>query len=285
MFHKKGKGKKGRKTYKGKSRKIISYPDRANHKIMSQSTGILNFGAANLSTPTAFGNGNLLGVVVKNVNNICNFMGAFIFNLNNCPQAFRMSQLWDRYKVNKIKVKVIPLNNVADVTGAGCIPQMRIVHDYDDNSTQPPANPNNIWARRGKTHRLDKPFTFEFIPRVNYNSVNGQLASVPMLIQKAPWTNCTQIDSPLYGVKFGVRDWYCNTTPNNLILRFDITYFVSFKEQQDPNLVQNMADWDLPLVAPIDPEFIDVHGTITDSANVILYVSNSSGDEIPYVAP
>jgi len=262
-----------------------SYPDLHNFKFVNPSTGITNVLVATNQAVVPFGNAVGLGNVSKSPSNLTTFAGALQFLPANVPQLVSLAPYWDRYRVNSIKVRCIPEFNIADVVGSGAMPVMRVIHDYDDAIVSQLTAPQ-IWGRRGKEYRCDKPFSFSFVPRVNYNS-NSLGVNAPMLIQKCPWINCatTGLNIPLYGIKFGIRDWLCNATPNTMILRFEITYFMSFKEQQNSTLTQNIWDFDLHL-GPVElPDTVDLSGNIYDPSGNLLFTPDLSGNEIPYVPP
>lgn len=261
----------------------LSYADAHNFKFMNPTTGICN--SANV--PASFGNGNYIKVV-DNVSGVSSFAGTFQFSAGQVPQLSAMCPYFDRYKVNKISVKVIPENNMASPVGNGILPVMKIIHDYDDNTTTT-ANTAQIWARRGKVHRLDKPFTVSFVPRVIYNGQQvGANVPVPVLIQKCPWLNCSPTGQQiwLYGLKFAVRDWYASGI---MVCRFEITYSVSFKEQLNYGLTQNISDFGIPLVSQLpDQRYVDGQGNVWDNpefTGVPLLVADLSGNLSEYVPP
>lgn len=270
-----------------------SYPDTHNFKFMNPSTGITNTGAGATASPSAFGSGVALNKV-DNAGGLCTFVGACLFSTASCPQMSQMAQYYDRFRINKIKVRIIPEVNMASTVGQGVLPTMKVVYDFDDNVLTGATAPS-IWARRGKIFRLDKEHSFTFVPRVNYNT-NNISGNIPMLITKAPMMNCVALTSSssnfvqLYGVKFAVKDWYCTSgSPvNQNVARFEITYFVSFKDQLNNSLGLNVADFNIPLPSQLpDQDYVDASGVIYDNPGDTdpLYVPDASGNEVPYVPP
>lgn len=185
-------------------------------------------------------------------------------------------------RCNEIKVRVIPQCNYA-LAGLSTLPTMRVVMDYDDAVTP---TSSQMWARRGKTHRLDKPFSFSFKPKVLYTGTTGLNLS-----QRAPFmNNAGALTAPLYGVKFGVRDWpipdALDTIPN--ILRFEITYCLTMKEQQWINVPVNVTDYGLLLpgqVQPVAQETIDVSGNIYDLSGNMIKAPDEFGWEHAWTGP
>lgn len=211
-----------------------------------------------------------------------NFGGAMMFALGNATNWPALSAYWDRVIVNEIKVRVVPEWNVA-IAGVSLLPTMRVVMDYDDASAP---SSSQVWARRGKTHRLDKPFSFSFKPKVLYTSGTGL-----NLIQKVPYLNNTSAGGVnLYGVKFGVRDWPSlpANAPYSAVLRFEITYCVTMKEQQWINVPINVADLGLIPAnqSPTVPtEYIDVSGNIYDISGNMIKAPDEFGWEHAWTGP
>lgn len=262
---------------------------------MAPSTGITNTGTGANATPSAFGSSIALNTV-NNTGGLCTFVGACLFSTANVPQMSQMAQYFDRFRINKIKVRIIPEINYANTVGQGVLPVMKVVYDFDDNILTGATAPS-IWARRGKEFRLDKEHSITFVPRVNYNTSNNS-GNIPMLIAKAPMMNCVALTNSntnfvqLYGLKFAVKDWYCTagSPVNQNVCRFEITYHITYKEQLNNSLGLSVADLGLPFdgQAPAE-EFTDpTTGAIYDNAQFTgdpLYVPDGSGNEQPYVPP
>lgn len=222
-----------------RSKAKVSYPDRHNFKLEAGANVIYN-SAPNVVTPA--GLSLSIGEVVKQRTNFYQFGGALYFSLDKClaTTAF-LAANFDRYKINMIKIRVIPENNFSAVSGAGTLPTMKVVYDYDDANIP---TVGDVEVRRGKTYLLDKPFSIMLKPKVNqliYNTA-GVSAVSP---QPAPWINMASLLVPHFGVKFMIRDWHSNSSGNDLQLRFQIIYLVSVKEQlalkRGPSLIEEDA--------------------------------------------
>ena len=157
-----------------------------------------------------------------------NVAGVFQFCANTInPANWKIvNTTFDRYKINKITVRVIPEFSVSDQANTGTLPVMKVVRDLDDAMVP---SLGDVWARRGTLHRLNKPFTITLKPKVAFaisNATLGGYAPMP-----APWINTTYAAIPHLGVKFGIKDFFNSITPNNGTIRFEIMYYVSVREQ------------------------------------------------------
>jgi len=227
----------------------VSYPDRHNWKLDAGANVVYNSSAG---VVTAAGTSITIGNIVKQRSNIFQFGGAFDFNLDKCLSTMPyLAANFDRYKINAIKLRVIPENNFANVSGQGILPTMKVCFDYDDAKVP---TVGDVEVRRGKTHRLDKPFNIYLSPKVGAVIYNTQ-ANSGTSPQKAPWLNMASLLIPHFGVKFMVRDWYAPTSLNDIQIRFEITYMVSVKEQiavgRAPSLVE---DVDVRIPAETGPD-------------------------------
>lgn len=241
--------KKARKHYKRKGK--ISYPDRHNWVMEGKASVLYN------SAPgTPLGTGSVaIGKVIGQRPNFVQFGGAINFALNQTINATQfLAPNFDRYKINKIKIRVIPENNFSNVNGAGTLATMKVVYDYDDAMVP---TVGDVESRRGKTYRLDKPFTINLTPKIAFPLYSGPVGNQDQAYgqMKAGWMNLAQPWTPVYGVKFMVRDWFAlSTTPvNDLQVRFQIQYFVSAKEQLSINRAPSLVEeYDPPTTEIVD---------------------------------
>lgn len=150
---------------------------------------------------------------------------------------------YDMYRINFIKVKVIPECNVSTTSTGGTLPTMKVVYDWDDSSAP---TVGDVEIRRGKTYLLNKPFSFKFKPRIGVNCYTNSADPTGFLVQKAPWINMAYPNVNHYGPKFMIRDWYCNNLPNDIQVRIIITYGVSVKNQLQINRAPSLQNDDAP---------------------------------------
>lgn len=255
------KSKKSARKYQKRKAKV-SYPDRHNWKLEAGASVIYN-SAPNVVTAKG---SSVIGNVVKQRDNFYQFGGVFNFSLDQCVATNNfLAANFDRYKINAIKIRVIPEMNFASVVGFGTLPTMKVCYDYDDANVP---TVGDVEVRRGKTYRLDKPFTINLLPKIGQQlyagpSINNPPASYAAI--KAGWCNMAQRQIPHYGVKFMCRDWYANTSPNDMQVRFIITYMLSVKEQlallKPPSLVEETA--------PDSVELLDTNLNEPESGGIV----------------
>lgn len=189
------------------------------------------------------------------------FMGVYTAYMNSVytPQ---LVNLFDRYKIVGVKLKFIPQWNMINIEGKPIAPEMKIVYDFDDAqvTNQTVAQ---IWARRGKVFRLDKPVTVYYKPRVPFN-VYSLTNPTAFTSSKAPYINQVYQDVPHFGLKFAIRDWYTTTTQGqNIQMRVEAQYYVSLREQLNPEAVDlNLYDENGELIVDVD----DDRGDTNDGA-------------------
>lgn len=229
------------------------YADTHHFKTMSLDTSLTNIQSGDTWVPKANGQTVLSATTVPiGTTNRVWLSGTFTFFAQNSTQWTQLNTLFDRYHVNGIKVKFIPEFNVQDTSSVTTIPTIKVVKDLDDNIV---STVGDIWSRRGVTRRLDKPFSVYLNnPKVlmslqNYtgsgtNTVSAGLAQ--------PYINCGNGGVYLLGLKYAIKDWPVvkNSYAANVVLRMEITYYFTFKQQINPNLAL-LADQE-----PISSEFL-----------------------------
>lgn len=156
------------------------------------------------------------------------------FKLSNVLQSSDLTALYDRYKISGIKVKIIPLSNMANVNGQGVIPTMVYHVDYDDAVT--PTNDSDVRVKAGaKEVRLDKPKTIWIRPKIA-DAILGASAGTAYSVPKAaPYINMSYPDVPHYGLKMYFRDVNLSSSTGssiNTCFRFETTYYISCKDPQ-----------------------------------------------------
>lgn len=218
--------KKRRGVRKGVKRAGMrrKYADAHSFKLQSLNSVITNTVVSGIGQPQATGS-----VFIDNATSLGNrwsFGGSFRFMANQAMQINQLNTFFDRYKINGIKVTVIPQNNFSNVNGGGVLPVIRMCYDYDDNTAP---SVGDVWSRRGVERLLDKPFSVYLKPKILHQvySPTGN-ASQP---RPAGYIDMAKLDVPHYGLKFAVKDWFATSTPNDHNLRFEITYYVTVKEQ------------------------------------------------------
>lgn len=156
------------------------------------------------------------------------------FKLSNVLQSSDLTALYDRYKITGIKVKIIPLSNVANTNGQGVLPSMVYHVDYDDAQT--PTADSDVRVKAGaKEVRLDRPRTIFIKPKIA-DAILGASAGTAYSVPKAaPYINMSYPDVPHYGLKMYFRDVNLSSstgTSTNTCIRFETTYYIACKDPQ-----------------------------------------------------
>lgn len=252
----------GRKQYKARKqmrrgRKVsgmrAKYADTHSFKFQAVDTSIVNVLSPGGSGATPKANGScFIGPTYLANNNRYWFAGSFAFNMIQTLQWNQVNTLFDRYKINGIKIKVIPQNNVNDPYNTSVLPVMRMVYDYDDNGV--PAV-GDVWSRRGVERRLDKPFSVYLKPKTLGLIFTGTGQTPGNAPQTAGFLDCANGQVPHFGIKFGIKDWVAQSAiVNNLVLRFEITYYVTLKNQIQIGRSLTEIDPEVPVENVEEPE-------------------------------
>lgn len=165
------------------------------------------------------------------------FGASLIFNLSNVELPGDMTQLYDRYKISGVKVKIIPLSNTAGVGGLAYLPIVHGFADYDDANVPS----ETLIRQRGiKARRLDKPVSFFLKPRVNtmlqpgpQNLITTGYNFPTAGITKAPYINCAYPDIYHYGLKLYFRNVDLrNISAVATAFNVETTYYLCMKDPQ-----------------------------------------------------
>lgn len=156
------------------------------------------------------------------------------FKLSNVLQSGDLTALYDRYKITGIKVKIIPLSNMATTNGQGLIPTMVYHTDYDDALT--PTADADVRVKAGaKEVRLDKVRTIFIKPKIADAILGASAGTAYSVPKNAPYINMSYPDVPHYGLKMYFRDVNLNSATalsTNTCIRFETTYYVACKDPQ-----------------------------------------------------
>lgn len=231
------KNYRSKRTYKIKGvkraprRTTRRYGDGLNVKLQHSDCVVQNVQGVG---PAAFGPGCI--TQIGNVssyfgNDLADLTGSFLFRLGDTLQWKQFNSMYDRVKLNGVKITFIPQQNVslASPQVAGTAPTMKLVHDYDD--ANPPQSADAVWARQGKVFRLGKPFSVYVKPKTR-----GLLATEPQgsglsfnygkVSNPGYLDTASAADIPFFALKFGIRDWMVGAP---LRMRISIVYYVSFR--------------------------------------------------------
>lgn len=250
QYKKRRAARRGRKV-SGMRRK---YADAHSFKLQSIDTRLYNVNNGSAVVPTTAG-GTYIGSFATQPNGTVWYGGSFNFLAQNALQWNQLNTLFDRVLVSGIKVKVIPQFNVntgGTGTGVANIPRMRMVYDFDDNSV--PAV-GDIWSRRGVDRRLDKPFSVYLKPKLLVNLFTAGAGGIATAPKTTQYLNCGSAGSiPLLGLKYAIKDWpvQATTVAGGPMITFEITYYMTFREQLQINKALNEEPAQLPTVVDED---------------------------------
>lgn len=221
--------KKSAKKYNKMGLKKSRFSDGHYFKLSGADTTIFSSGSNVTSTGSVLTG---LPQVIPNTGNRVRFGGVFTFNIGSSAlYRQKLYNMFDRVKINGVKVKVIPMFNTADTGASGTLPSMKVCYDFDDLNVP---TPGDIQTRIGKTYRLDKPFSIYLKPKIlkSIVAVQGTVTNTYINAPEAPpYLDMSNAGvCSLYGIKFMIQDWYNFTGLNNGV-RFEITYYCHFKNQ------------------------------------------------------
>lgn len=155
------------------------------------------------------------------------------FALSSVPNYTEFTNLYDQYKINAVKVTLIPRGNTAEITassGASTVFQGQSVGvfsviDYDDTAVL--ANINEACQYQNmKMTRATQQHSRYLKPRFNLLSITNQGTGATGASQNTRgWLDCDYINVPHYGVKWALQQ----NVNYNLTYDVKIDYYLAFK--------------------------------------------------------
>ena len=172
----------------------------------------------------------------NNVADSYNLSLALAFSLDKCANYTDISNLVDRYKIQKAKVRCwYSSNSVGTFSPTGQSPIQPSISWDTDHDDQNPATVSAFRERMGTKSRLladGKPVFMSCQPRpapALYDGVSSAYA-VP---SRAQYVNATYTDVPHFGIKALVSDLYMPTSSTACsLLTFDIELTIVGKDFQ-----------------------------------------------------
>lgn len=153
-----------------------------------------------------------------------NFVVSPQFKLNDLPGVSELISLYDQYKINAVKLELIPQSNINEFIGE-TIPYIHSVLDYDDSVLL--ANVNEAYEYQSlksttafrKHTRYLKPFYLSM-------GLNSLATTVPVA-PKRSWISTAQSSVIHRGVKIIIED---SASANvDLQIRVKTTFYLQFK--------------------------------------------------------
>lgn len=158
---------------------------------------------------------------------------AFQFNLSALPNAGEFTNLFDRYKITGVKLRIMFLANSNDtgVASTLSIPIMHYISDLDDAA--PPTSENEILQKNFlKTRRLDEPFTYFLRPKAT-SEIYASPSSTGYSVAKSMWIDSNSLQIPHFGFKAWIGNGPSNVSTQVLgRLKVYATYYVALRDPQ-----------------------------------------------------
>lgn len=155
------------------------------------------------------------------------------FQLNKAIDNNDFTQLYDRYRIDGVKIKITPLQNVSTAGGTGLLPMVCYTQDFDDSAL---AGSYEDVARKGyaKTKTLSRPVSIFIRPKVSQEIYSGNLVAPGYSVVKPMWLDCNSNTIPHYGLKMWFRNTQlpANATGALQCFRFETIYYLSLKDTQ-----------------------------------------------------
>lgn len=182
--------------------------------------------------------------LINNTPGILNYRG-LDFRLNQCSGFESFSKVFEKYRINMVVVKIIPCmtqvqtglaGGTVTPSGTDEIPMIYTMIDYNDTAF-PATGIDTFFTtkRRCKKTMATRSITYKFRPKL-LNVVYGGLSSGALnpsyTAKTSEWLELNEgsesTDVPHFGFKAAIDG---ATTVNKFRSRFEITYYVSFKDR------------------------------------------------------
>lgn len=153
------------------------------------------------------------------------------FQLNSVIDYTDITQLFDRYKITGIALKLHYLASGGLATGAVSLPTVHYAYDFDDADI-PGTLQTVITKAYCKTRVLNanRPTKIYLKPRLSKEIFNSPV-STGYSSEKPCWLDCNSAGVPHYGVKFWITEWNGGVDNNNA-LRIQPIYYLALKDTQ-----------------------------------------------------
>lgn len=151
------------------------------------------------------------------------------FFLSQLPNYTEFTNLYDQYKISRIKVKFIYSANSQDVTTAAnitALPNLLTVVDNNDSTALTSAG-DYCQYKDFRIRRMDKPCSVYFKPQFAVAAYSGAFTSYA---SKTGWIDCASYNVKHYGLKFGVDPmFYGDGSSVTGRVQCILTYYMKFR--------------------------------------------------------
>lgn len=190
---------------------------------------------SNLVTGRAgtFGNNDVLNIAATTdqfVPGTTQVAGAFRFALAQASNVTEITNLFDNYRIVRVKLMLSLSANNGDLVGAAStlpIPMIHYTYDPDDG-TVPASRTGVLENGYCRSRRLDKPFSITVTPRAQ-QSVVGGVGSAGGLLPTSTWLDCASPAIYHYGVKFWMDQFPYTSTDKQFALTITPVYYLEAK--------------------------------------------------------
>jgi len=185
-----------------------------------------------------------IGAVGPDDNGLYQFGGSMKFQLSDIVDPSDFTTLFDRYKLNKVIVYIMPLTgSVGYVENAttgnirsSAVPTILYAIDYDDAQI-PGASQILLERQNCKSRRLNRTIAITINnPKMLSVVQQGDPGTTTQVAAatKTGYLDCAQDDVNHFGLKFYMRDFAIPADENsiNTLVRIRCKYFFSFKESK-----------------------------------------------------
>lgn len=134
-----------------------------------------------------------------------NFAGngvAGYFQLGQAPGSSEFTALFDVFRIAGITMRFIYGQNTQDASATRAIPNLVLVHDYDDGTALSGLTEYGQYTQC-HVHRMDKEFKTSFQPRTSMAVYNGAFTGYATT-SKDIWYDCASSGIQFYGVKWAI---------------------------------------------------------------------------------
>lgn len=153
------------------------------------------------------------------------------FQLSSVVDPADLTQLFDRYKIVGVQLKVHYLTNSGMNVGTSNLPTIHYAFDGDDANVPP--NTQSVLVKgycKTRVLNANRPLSIYVKPRITKEIYNSPITT-GYSSEKACWLDAASSGIPHFGMKFAITDWVGGQENNNA-LRITPTYYLKLRDTQ-----------------------------------------------------
>lgn len=171
-------------------------------------------------------------VSLDNMTNTVQFGNSYVFKLSSVVDYTDLTQLFDRYKITGVGLKLMYQASEATPGGAGVLPIFNYAWDYDDSDTPPSLNSVNTKASsRSIILSANRPVSVYVKCKVPLALNNPSGLNSGFGVVRPMWVNSSYPDLSHFGFKTWINNFYAPAGANNQIT-VQPTYYLALKDPQ-----------------------------------------------------